>query len=199
MLRSEIINNFIAKRGFTRYLEIGTDAGDCFRNINAPIRISVDPNPHSTAAYVMTSDEFFKVFAHTDTEKFDIVFIDGLHEHNQVWRDIENALTMLNPNGVIVLHDCIPTSERMQEYHDTPQSGYAWTGDVWKAFVKARSELPYLAYTIPDDMGCGIIDTAQKKRKGSTSALPADMEAMSYSDFVSHPEWMKITPASDVF
>lgn len=207
MLRSEIINNFIAKRGFTHYLEIGTDAGDCFRNINAPVRISVDPNPKSTASYVMTSDEFFDLSRQNESPvslmRFDIVFIDGLHEHNQVWRDITNALSVLNPNGIIILHDCLPTSERMQEYHDTPQAGYAWTGDVWKAFVKARSSFPYLSYTIPEDMGCGVIDTSKvdtsKEKRRKISCIPTDMDAMTYADFVSHPEWMNIRHESDVF
>lgn len=205
MLRSEIINKFIERRGlsFTNYLEIGTDAGDCFRNINAPVRISVDPNPKSTASYVMTSDEFFDLSRQNESPvslmRFDIVFIDGLHEHNQVWRDITNALTVLNPNGIIILHDCLPTSERMQEYHDTPQTGYAWTGDVWKAFVKARAELPYYMYTIPEDMGCGIIDTSvqSKKRKSSAFALPTDMDAMTYSDFLNNPKWMNVISTTD--
>ena len=51
----------------------------------------------------MTSDEFFEL----NNEKFDFVFVDGL-EHDQVRRDVENALRCLNPGGYIALHDMLP-------------------------------------------------------------------------------------------
>lgn len=187
MLRSDIINAFIAERNFTTFLEIGTEYGANLSQINAPFRFSVDPNQRSTASFVMTSDDFFEKF---DTH-YDIIFIDGLHEHNQVWRDINHSLAILNPGGVIILHDCLPASEHMQEYHTTSQSGYAWTGDVWKAIVKARAELPYEIYTINADMGCAVIDTTLKK-KSKTSKLLRNMETMTYQQFLDHPEWMNV-------
>ena len=195
MNRYDIINQFISDRGYQRYLEIGTKHGDCLTRVNAPVRISVDPDPRSVASFVMTSDEFFdmtKIYPSMEHELFpDIIFIDGLHEHNQVWRDINNSLSILTPGGVIILHDCLPTSEKMQEYHTESQDAL-WTGDVWKAFVKARAELPYELYTIDTDFGCGIIDTRVKKRS-ATASLPTDMERMTYEQYASHPNWMNRT------
>ena len=192
MNRYDIINQFISDRGYQRYLEIGTKRGDCLTRVNAPVRISVDPDPRSVASYVMTSDDFFnmaKIYPSMEHEFCpDIIFIDGLHEHNQVWRDINNSLSILSPGGVIILHDCLPTSEKMQEYHTEPQDAL-WTGDVWKAFVKARAELPYELYTIDADFGCGIIDTRVRKHS-ATASLPTDMEQMTYEQYVSHPHWM---------
>ena len=192
MNRYDIINQFISDRGYQRYLEIGTKHGDCLTRVNAPVRISVDPDPRSVASYVMTSDEFFdmtKIYPSMENAFVpDIIFIDGLHEHNQVWRDIQNALSILDPGGVVILHDCLPTSEKMQEYHTESQDAL-WTGDVWKAFVKARAELPYELYTIDTDFGCGIIDTRVRKRS-ATASLPTDMEQMTYKQYVSHPNWM---------
>ena len=111
MTRYDIINRFISARGYKRYLEIGTKHGDCLTRVNAKVRISVDPDPQSVASYVMTSDEFFLMTQLTPTMEGefcpDIIFIDGLHEHNQVYRDIENALAILSPGGVIILHDCL--------------------------------------------------------------------------------------------
>ena len=52
----------------------------------------------------MTSDDFFR----DNKEKFDLIFIDGLHETNQVDRDIENSLKFINKGGTILLHDCLP-------------------------------------------------------------------------------------------
>lgn len=191
MNRYDIINQFISERGYQRYLEIGTKHGDCLTRVNAPVRISVDPDPRSVASYIMTSDEFFRMAQITPSMENDfvpdIIFIDGLHEHNQVWRDIKNSLSILSPGGVIILHDCLPTSEKMQEYHTETQDAL-WTGDVWKAFVKARAELPYAIYTIDTDFGCGIIDTSVHKRPAA--GLPTDMGLMTYEQFVSHPKWM---------
>ena len=192
MTRYDIINQFISERGYTQYLEIGAKHGECLVQIKAPIRISVDPDPDSVASYVMTSDEFFdktRIYPSMENEiNPDIIFIDGLHEHNQVYRDIVNSLSILSPGSVIILHDCLPTSEHMQAHADQYPGG-EWTGDVWKAFVKCRAELPYELYTINTDFGCGIIDTRLKKIT-DTSGLPTDMESMTYDQYCSNPQWM---------
>ena len=182
MTRWEIINAIIADRGYTSFLEIGTQKGATINRVNTPVKVSVDPDPRTNATYIMTSDQYFQ--EHKD--RFDLVFVDGLHECSQAYRDVQNALKILNRGGVIVMHDCHPESREMQEpYHGQ----YFWTGDVWKAFVKARAELPYEIYVIDQDFGCGIIDTAKKKTK-DTSGLPTDMARMRYEDFERHPEWM---------
>ena len=182
MTRWEIINAFIGKRGYKAFLEIGTGHGETFRQVEAEKKVSVDPKPEYGATYVMTSDVYFS--EHRET--FDIVFIDGMHECEQAYRDIRNALAVLNRGGVIVVHDCKPEDEEMQR----PYRGQSlWTGDVWKAFVKARAELGHRCYVIDQDFGCGIIDTAKKRTK-SADGLPKDMAGMTYEDFVKHPEWM---------
>lgn len=188
MTRHDIINTFISTRGFHSFLEIGTDTGISLHTVRADTIASVDPDPDTPATHHMTSDQFFAEYPDT----FDIIFIDGLHECHQVYRDIHYALRdHLNPCGVIVIHDCLPTTKHMQEHHTTSQK-YEWTGDVWKAFVRTRAELPYEMYTIDTDYGCGIIDTSIRKRS-STSGLPTDMDAMSYEEFVINRDvWMNI-------
>ena len=184
--RHDIINAFIADRGYHSFLEIGTDTGVSLRTVRADTIVSVDPDPSTPATYHATSDTFFSAC----DDQFDVIFIDGLHECHQAYRDIVNALNHLNPGGVIVMHDCLPSSEPMQRPSDHYPGG-VWTGDVWKAFVKARSELPYLMYTIDTDFGCGIIDThytTELKQK-----LPTDMEAMTYTQFTQHRnDWMNV-------
>lgn len=184
--RHDIINTFISHRNYHSFLEIGTDTGISLRTVKAERIVSVDPNPSTPATHHMTSDAFFTAC----NDKFDIIFIDGLHEHNQAYRDIQNALRHISPGGVIVMHDCLPTTEQMQRYAISYPGGL-WTGDVWKAFVKARSELPYIMYTIDVDFGCGIIDTSQMA--DLHGALPTDMESMTYSQFIQHRnEWMNV-------
>ena len=187
MKRYDIINHFIDSRNYQSFLEIGTEWGETFRNVHAVNKVSVDPNPLTKPTFVMTSDDFFAT--HNDT--YDIIFIDGLHEHNQAYRDIQNALSHLNEGGVIVVHDCLPTTERMQEYPQSPFN-YVWTGDVWKAFTFARTQLPYELYTLDTDYGCGIIDTTTK-RITSVSRLPKDMLSMTYAKYEKNRDtWLNV-------
>ena len=160
MNRYDIINQFIQERKFESYLEIGTYMGESFLNVRCDRKVSIDPDPESCAMLHVTSDEFFAY----NTERFDIVFVDGLH-------------------------DCHPTSEEMQMHSTVSRQGYEWTGDVWKAFVLVRAVMPYEIYVIDHDYGCGIIDTAMRKQS-DTGNMPTDMSRMTYSQFVQHPEWM---------
>lgn len=185
--RHDIINYFILKRHFTSFLEIGTDTGVSLYKVKAQTIVSVDPDPKTPATHHLSSDEFFA----THSETYDVIFIDGLHECYQVYRDICNAMQHINPGGVVILHDCLPTSERMQSHSDHYPGG-AWTGDVWKAFVKARTELKFELYTLDMDYGCGIIDTTLVRRN-DTSRLPVNMDKMYYKDFVENKQyWMNI-------
>lgn len=185
LTRHDVINQFISDRDFRSFLEIGTDTGISIRKISADIIVSVDPDTSTPATHHMTSDDYF---SHCRSN-FDIIFIDGLHEHNQAYRDIQNALKHLNKNGVIIVHDCLPTTEMMQRNTGFYPGG-VWTGDVWKAFVKARKDSPYLCYTITTDFGCGVIDTSIPNQS-DLSHLPDDMELMTYDQFVTNRnDWM---------
>ena len=87
-------------------------------------------------------------------EIFDCVFIDGLHEYNQVKRDINNSLRFLNNDGIILLHDCMPNSYYAQA---TPRCQWDWNGDVWKAIVECRNSKDIDVYTCYADHGIGVI------------------------------------------
>ncbi len=54
--------------------------------------------------YEMTSNEFFAL-EKIQNKKYDVIFIDGLHETTQVDIDIQNSLKHLNEGGFILLHD----------------------------------------------------------------------------------------------
>jgi len=160
--RSAILNTLVDRYGHQTYLEIGQGRReDTLDRIDCIVKIGVDPNRRLQAAYQMTSDEFFAINRNT----FDLIFIDGLHHADQVERDILNALEVLNENGTIVVHDCNPITEEMQR---VPLSGqHAWTGDVWKTWVKFRATRPDLSMAVVDtDFGCGII------RRGNQETIP---------------------------
>lgn len=177
MTRIDIINQFITARGYASYLEIGVRLpSDCFDHIVCDKKIGVDPDPNAKATYLMGSDEYFG----WSNSKFDFCFVDGLHHDDQCERDILNALSHLNPGGVIMLHDCLPVTEYHQthEWHEG-----AWNGDVWKAWVKYRAKSDYLTYTVNEDWGCGCIDTANK-RDGDKFPLPYHLDWKWYEENV---------------
>ena len=53
-------------------------------------------------------------------QKFDIIFIDGLHEYDQVKKDIVNSLKFIDEKGFILIHDLLPEiglKNMCQGYH----------------------------------------------------------------------------------
>lgn len=153
MTRTEIIQGLINKTQAKNYLEIGMGPGLNFANIVCENKTCVDPTPTVPVTFALTSDDFFS----QNKEKFDIVFIDGLHWSEQVYKDIINSLNILNDGGYIICHDMNPHSEFIQRYPQ-PLAESEWTGDCWKAWVKLRSERNDLnMFVIDTDYGCGVI------------------------------------------
>lgn len=170
MFRYDIINRFILQR-FGRncnYLEIGLSGSACYNKILSNNKMSIDPNPECSATYTLPSDIFFNKLrlGELNIEKdsmWDIIFIDGLHTADQVYRDIVNATRHTKENGVIILHDCSPPAWQYAHSDEETCSG-DWNGSVWKSFYFIRTVSEYLTYTIDTDWGVGIID---KKYMGS--------------------------------
>jgi len=174
MTRTELINGLIQKNNYKTYLEIGVNTpaqpGYNWVGVNISTKHGVDPNVDTT--YKMTSDEFFEKHV---SQKYDIIFIDGLHLHEQVYKDITNSLNFLNENGIIVVHDCNPVAEITQRRE---RASDAWHGDVWKAIVQLRMENPNIEInTVNTDEGCGII----KKGKQELLKINDDENCYDYS------------------
>jgi len=160
MKRFDLINWFIKKYNYQSYLEIGIDAGKCFRKIECKKKISIDPHKGKTIKnrhYRMESDKFFE----KNKAYFDIIFIDGLHEKKQVLKDIENSLWCLNYNGTIILHDCNPKSGKEASSF---KIGGDWNGTVWEAYAHLRATREDLTMRVLNiDYGCGIIQRGSQK------------------------------------
>ena len=166
MQRYDIINKIIHRYGFKNYLEIGVCNPDgCFNLINCENKDGVDPGieyPENPVKYQYTSDEFFYKLNREELDKesnfqWDVVFIDGLHISEQVFRDINNSIQHLKPNGFIILHDCNPPDIFFaREDYDRR----AWNGTVWKALYYTRTNEYYKNFnicTVDTDWGIGIM------------------------------------------
>ena len=183
MNRIQIIQAHINKYGYKNYLEIGVQAGHCFRAIQCENKVGVDPDTGSAATIHETSDKFFE----TNKSKFDCIFIDGLHHADQVYKDIINSLDRLNEGGTILMHDCKPTNKHMQEIPLTDQN--EWTGNTWEAYVKVRQERDDLEMKVVDsDWGVGIIRVGKQEKL----VIPAEIH-VNYENFAIHnAQWLNL-------
>lgn len=167
MLRFELINDYIQKRGYKSYLEIGVEnPNNCFNHIVCDKKVSVDPylpTPYvdeessealaSQVTFRLTSDDFFA----QNSEKFDIIFIDALHTEEQCDKDVANALKCLNPYGCIMLHDSLPENERIQSM-EAFENGEPWNGTVWKTVTKLIKTREYGIKVYYHDYGIAVIE-----------------------------------------
>ena len=157
---ADILNYLIQVYGYKSYLEIGVQNGYTHEAVNCDYKVGVDiEKRYSKLTHILSSNEFFQ----KNKESFDLIFVDGLHQYEQVLVDIENALKWLNDKGTIVVHDCLPPNELYQ--HRTPHpNATGWTGDVWKAWIHLRQESPTLSMYCVDFMpGHGIIQRGEQQ------------------------------------
>ena len=177
--RIQIIQNIINKKDYKKYLEIGCDKDENFSRIKVENKVGVDPIRGGTLR--MTSDEFFQ----KNTEKFDIVFLDGLHTYEQTIKDIDNSLQIINENGIILIHDCLPKKIWNQV---VPRMYGHWNGDVWKAIVHSRTYHHADTYTCVADHGLGIIF---KRKNRNQLELKTNYKNLKFSDyFNNHQKFM---------
>jgi len=179
--RLDMINYFIKKNDYKSYLEIGCDKNQIFSQIDLNKKIGVDP--YSGGNVRKSSDDFFK----ENAEKFDLIFIDGLHVYEQVKRDIVNSINFLNKEGVILVHDCLPDTIGKQA---VPRYKMQWNGDVWKAIVDLRQRDDLEIHTCFVDQGIGII---KKENNSSTLKIDKKTQDLKFSDFYhNHNEYLRI-------
>ena len=143
--RHEIINQLIKARKYKDYLEIGTDKGDTFDKIKIKNKECCDPVNNIKKEYKfkldyqMTSDEMFDNMS--KNKKYDLIFLDGMHDERYLDRDIINSLHHLKEGGLILCHDTIPTNivyTRKYPMENVMSGG--WTGDVYKSILKLQEQ-----------------------------------------------------------
>lgn len=188
--RSNLINSLIKNYNYRFYLEIGCADNKCFNKIDCAYKVGVDPARGGTIR--KTSDDFFS----TNTDKFDCIFIDGLHEYAQVRKDILNSVEHLNENGVILLHDCLPSTINA---HAVPREQGLWNGDVWRAIVEARTYADIDTCVCLIDQGVGII-----KKRQNTDILKfddsVDFFTLKFADYAAnHVKWLRTTEIEKIF
>lgn len=154
--RRQVIQSFLDLYAAPCYLEIGVNKGATFLAIKAERKVAVDPvfrfdyededrKDSSAQFFQVTSDAYFGSLVDRD-ERFDVIFLDGLHESGQTLRDLINATRFLAEDGVIVIDDVIPVTYQasLPDHRKSIQLREAlgvvdksWMGDIYRvaAFV----------------------------------------------------------------
>ena len=152
-------------KGSTRYLEVGVESGSTFFAVTATSKTAVDPffqfdiesakQSHPTSEFVeQTSDNFFHACALT--QKFDLVFLDGLHTWDQTYRDFCNALQFTHERSIILLDDIFPSDVYscnrdqveavMMRQFMSGDTANAWHGDTYKVIPLIDAFHPLLDF-----------------------------------------------------
>lgn len=119
------------------YLEIGVREGVSLRPVSkwaktchaVDINFLVKDYADNVVLYEMSSDEFFSKIKNI---KFDMVFIDGDHDKNQVYKDFINVKDKVIEDGFVFFHDSYPHNEEM--FH--PTLSY----NCWEAVLQIKKE-----------------------------------------------------------
>jgi hypothetical protein len=148
-----------------------------FAHVHCIHKVSVPCGPTSNF------EENYNFFFDYSNEKFDIIFIDGLHTEEQVLKDINNAFKNLTEGGIIILHDCMPPDAWHQRSLEDFREGENWNGRAWKAVLRIFNQTKYKCSLIDTDWGCGIIDTM-----GTQSPLCRELPAE--LDYELHYKWL---------
>lgn len=163
------INDLIERNNYKSYLELGVDNACTWVSVGCDEKTGVDINPNchlidnnSGVQHKITSDTdcFFKDV----TRKFDLIYIDASHEKEQTRRDFLNSVSCLNKNGIIVMHDIFPKTEK-----DTLPSASGDVFDVWMSlcdFLKFKDVCVCVnnAYRAGDNDAVGIYIHSDESR-----------------------------------
>lgn len=188
-LRTDLIRALLASYPCHNYLEIGCANDRNFNVVTAPKKIGVDPASGGT--HRMTSDAFFE----TNKEKFDFVFIDGLHTYEQARRDVVNSLRFLQPGGIITIHDLLPSC---WEWELVPRSHRMWTGTVWKVAYEIKERFGAKFGIVVANHGIGVIFNDLPSPAPFSSVEPENIKKLRFVNFERDHKDFNLVPVEKV-
>lgn len=147
-----------------RYLEIGIKKGNCFNQI-APLCKEAYAVDILNCEKLIKQNKNLKWFngksqdflnKHDPNKKFDLVFIDGAHNHEDSLKDFQLVFELMNDNGLILLHDTYPPNETF--------IGKSFCFDTYKTAEVIRKNHPsYEFITLPFYFGISIFRKLEKQ------------------------------------
>ncbi len=203
MDRSDVIQGLLSLYESPEYLEVGVHHGVTFHMLTAARRVAVDPdfrfdlvqaratNPDASY-HSIPSDDYFSHVIGAD-EKFDVIFLDGLHTFEQTLRDLLNAIGHIKPGGAIVIDDVLPNSyaaslptwEMNIRYRNVRGiTDDSWMGDVFRLVYFIRDYLRHFSYaTTNEQHGIAILWNTPRPAPSAPLGMN-DIMRIDYSDVV---------------
>jgi len=150
------------------YLEVGVNQGQTFMTVNAKNKWGVEPAPTFSLRNLPKGIKIFKeksdsFFAKLSSDVlFDVVYLDGLHEWFQTYRDLINSLNVTSKDCFIVIDDVIPTDnfsgipnqiKALKSRWRSGLTGWNWHGDVYKILFALDEFHPELKTITIYDLG----------------------------------------------
>lgn len=179
--RIALVNLLVRKFNDCRYLEIGCASNSLFNSVPVLNKIGVDPAAGGNRRE--TSDQFFE----SNSDQYDVIFIDGLHTYEQVRRDVINAIRCAKVGSWVGLHDMLPRT--WLEHHVPIVTCGPWTGDVWKVAFEL-AETPGIDFRLLKiDHGVGVF------RVNDTNAQLKDLTVeLNHKGFTYFFDNLKVLP-----
>ena len=198
--RIDVIQGLLDLFSQPHYLEIGVAKGATFHSVRAARKVGVDPkfgfDEKQTAAadrsgeyHRVTSDSYFGSVI-KPSDKFNVIFLDGLHTSDQTLRDLLNAVDYLSPKGIIVIDDAIPISypaslRDRQEFFALREAlnikGGSWMGDVFRLIFFIESFMQSWSYRVVSN-NHGQVVMWKRRRVGAPDRTIEHVALAEYKD-----------------
>lgn len=199
-----------------RYLEVGVATGATFHASECPRKVAVDPkfrfdvaearkaNPHCTY-HEVPSDVYFGELA-DPADRFEVIYLDGLHTVEQTLRDFTSALFFLAPGGIILIDDVRPisyatslpdrkTARQLRKALDTGEHG--WMGDVYRLVFFIETFFQQISYrTVADNYGQLV--TWRGRRDSVPDRKIEEVGRLPYEYVVTHKASFQLTRFADI-
>jgi hypothetical protein len=202
--RPDVLNGLLRLFTHATYLEVGVNRGETFLQVKANRKVAVDPKflfslddartAHSGSEFhEVTSDIYFSDII-SPSDKFQLIYLDGLHTFEQTLRDFVNATQFLAQDGIIVIDDVIPSSYqaalpdqldafKVKEFTGDPDN--SWMGDTYKLVFFINSFFPgYNLRTISNNHGQAVVWRRPRAMDVFRSYTMAEIVSLEFLDVI---------------
>ncbi|MCY0915575.1 hypothetical protein [Massilia antarctica] len=167
--KADIINRLIRQFGFKTFLEYNKFEGASFYGDIVCDSKAIAYQRENLHFDAMRARHLLRVTAGADLgqllplaallerhagQRFDIIFLDPTHERPEVDLALRALAALLNPGGVLVVHDCNPEREELTV---VKRRHGAWVGETYKAFALLRQHNRASTVTVSEDYGVGLV------------------------------------------
>ena len=170
-IRAAVLQSCIDTFNFKRYLEVGLKHGENFVSIRCEKKVGVDIRPEMTLAQTLTGEDAIFYMSSTAyfaqytglVKSFDLIFVDGGHTYEQSKEDIFSALTMIQPNGIVAVHDATTQIDINRRR-------------VWQALLEVKSKSQFSFIVTENNIALIVLAPNEVP-------LPKNQIGMSFEDF----------------